>query len=82
MSHNLLIQNGQASMFYINDVPWHGLGTRLDTWHETTVLLHLITYLSRVNDQSGIEVCECYNEDKVKCIIRESADIGECLNNT
>lgn len=30
MSHNLLMQNGQASMFYINEVPWHGLGTRLD----------------------------------------------------
>ena len=30
MSHNLLLQNGQASMFYINEVPWHGLGTRLD----------------------------------------------------
>jgi len=30
MSHNLLIKNGQASMFYINEVPWHGLGTRLD----------------------------------------------------
>jgi phage/plasmid-like protein (TIGR03299 family) len=30
MSHNLLIQNGKASMFYINEVPWHGLGTRLN----------------------------------------------------
>ena len=30
MSHNLFIQNGQASMFYINEVPWHGLGTKLD----------------------------------------------------
>ena len=30
MAHNLLIQNGQASMFYINEVPWHGLGTKLD----------------------------------------------------
>ena len=30
MSANLLMQNGQASMFYINEVPWHGLGTRLD----------------------------------------------------
>lgn len=30
MSHNLLIQNGQASMFYIDEVPWHGLGTRLN----------------------------------------------------
>ena len=30
MSANLLIQNGQASMFYINEVPWHGLGTKLD----------------------------------------------------
>jgi len=30
MSHNLLIRNGQASMFYINEVPWHGLGTLLD----------------------------------------------------
>ena len=28
--HNLLIQNGEASMFYINEVPWHGLGTRLN----------------------------------------------------
>lgn len=30
MSANLLMQNGQTSMFYINEVPWHGLGTRLD----------------------------------------------------
>jgi len=30
MSANLLIQNGQSSMFYINEVPWHGLGTKLD----------------------------------------------------
>ena len=30
MSHNLLMQNGQASMFYIDEVPWHGLGIRLD----------------------------------------------------
>ena len=30
MSHHLLIQNGQASMFYINEVPWHGLGIKLD----------------------------------------------------
>lgn len=27
--HNLMILNGQASMFYIDDTPWHGLGTRL-----------------------------------------------------
>jgi phage/plasmid-like protein (TIGR03299 family) len=30
MSHNLLIQNGEASMFYVEEVPWHGLGTRLN----------------------------------------------------
>jgi phage/plasmid-like protein (TIGR03299 family) len=30
MSANLLIQNGQASMFYINEVPWHGLGVKLN----------------------------------------------------
>jgi len=30
MSHNLLIQNGKASMFYVNEVPWHGLGTKLN----------------------------------------------------
>ncbi|MDB6124677.1 MAG: phage/plasmid-related protein [Pedosphaera sp.] len=30
MSHNLLIQNGEASMFYVEEVPWHGLGTKLD----------------------------------------------------
>ena len=30
MAHNLLIQNGQASMFYLSEVPWHGLGVKLD----------------------------------------------------
>jgi phage/plasmid-like protein (TIGR03299 family) len=30
MSANLLIQNGKASMFYINEIPWHGMGTKLD----------------------------------------------------
>ena len=30
MSHNLMIRNGQAAMFYIEQTPWHGLGTRLD----------------------------------------------------
>jgi phage/plasmid-like protein (TIGR03299 family) len=30
MAHNLLIQNGQASMFYIEETPWHNLGIRLD----------------------------------------------------
>jgi phage/plasmid-like protein (TIGR03299 family) len=27
--HNLMIQNGRASMFYVEETPWHGLGTRL-----------------------------------------------------
>ncbi len=30
MSHNLMIQNGEASMMYVGGVPWHGLGTALD----------------------------------------------------
>jgi len=30
MAHNLLMQNGHASMFYIDEVPWLGLGTKLD----------------------------------------------------
>jgi hypothetical protein len=31
MPHNLeLDQNGQASMFYVGDVPWHQLGRRLN----------------------------------------------------
>src|ERR1043166_6736909 len=30
MPANLLIQNGQASMFYVEEVPWHGMGTRLN----------------------------------------------------
>lgn len=30
MSHDLEIKNGQASMFYTGDAPWHGLGTKLD----------------------------------------------------
>lgn len=44
MSANLLIQNGQASMFYINEVPWHGLGTKLDkpaTAQEAITVAHL-----------------------------------------
>ena len=30
MSHNLMIQNGAASMMYVGGVPWHGLGTAHD----------------------------------------------------
>lgn len=30
MSHNLNIENGQASMMFVGQVPWHGLGTRLE----------------------------------------------------
>ena len=30
MSANLLIQNGRAQMFYVEEVPWHGMGTKLD----------------------------------------------------
>lgn len=29
MSHELEIRDGQAQMFYVGDVPWHGLGTAL-----------------------------------------------------
>ena len=28
--HNLMILNGQASMCYLEETPWHGLGTRLN----------------------------------------------------
>jgi len=28
--HNLYINNGKASMFYVGEVPWHKLGTQLD----------------------------------------------------
>jgi hypothetical protein len=30
MAHNLLLQNGRASMLNIDHVAWHGLGARLD----------------------------------------------------
>ena len=30
MGHNLFIQNGNASMMYVGEPPWHRLGTRLD----------------------------------------------------
>lgn len=30
MSHNLNETNGQVSMMYVGDVPWHKLGTKLD----------------------------------------------------
>jgi phage/plasmid-like protein (TIGR03299 family) len=30
MPHNLEIRDGKASMFYIGEAPWHGLGTKLN----------------------------------------------------
>jgi phage/plasmid-like protein (TIGR03299 family) len=30
MAHELLIDNGRVAMFYVDEEPWHGLGTRLD----------------------------------------------------
>ena len=30
MAHDLLIENGKASMMYVGDPPWHRLGTKLD----------------------------------------------------
>ncbi len=29
MAHNLEIRNGEASMFYVDELPWHGLGQQL-----------------------------------------------------
>jgi len=31
MGHNLEIRNGEVSMMYVGEVPWHGLGTKLET---------------------------------------------------
>ena len=31
MAHELLIEDGEAAMFYVGDPPWHGLGQRLDS---------------------------------------------------
>lgn len=31
MAHNIEIRNGQASMFYVDEPPWHGLGKRLES---------------------------------------------------
>ena len=30
MAHEILIENGRASMFYVDGEPWHGLGTKLE----------------------------------------------------
>ena len=30
MAHELEIRNGQASMMYVGETPWHGLGTKLE----------------------------------------------------
>jgi len=30
MAHELEIENGSAKMFYVGEVPWHSLGTKLD----------------------------------------------------
>ncbi|MEI7911892.1 MAG: DUF932 domain-containing protein [Verrucomicrobiota bacterium] len=35
MAHELNFENGEASMMYVGDVPWHGLGTRLETAPKT-----------------------------------------------
>lgn len=35
MAHELNFEDGQASMMYVGDVPWHGLGTRLETAPKT-----------------------------------------------
>lgn len=31
MAHDLNFENGEASLVYVGDVPWHGLGTRLES---------------------------------------------------
>ena len=31
MAHELATSNGRSAMFYTGEVPWHGLGTRLDS---------------------------------------------------
>jgi phage/plasmid-like protein (TIGR03299 family) len=31
MAHELEIRNGKASMFYVGETPWHGLGKRLES---------------------------------------------------
>ena len=30
MAHELEIVNGKAQMAYVGDVPWHGLGTKVE----------------------------------------------------
>ncbi|MBF0407760.1 MAG: DUF932 domain-containing protein [Candidatus Riflebacteria bacterium] len=30
MAHDIYFQNGKPAMMYVNEVPWHGLGTKLD----------------------------------------------------
>jgi phage/plasmid-like protein (TIGR03299 family) len=35
MAHEINIENGEASMMYVGDVPWHGLGTQLETAPKT-----------------------------------------------
>jgi hypothetical protein len=31
MAHNLNFEDGEASMMFVGKVPWHGLGTQLET---------------------------------------------------
>jgi len=30
MAHDLSIEDGKAAMMYVGEVPWHGLGQKLD----------------------------------------------------
>ena len=32
MAHELEIVNGQAQMAYVGDLPWHGLGTKVEAY--------------------------------------------------
>ncbi len=81
MAHNLEIENGEASMMYVGEEPWHGLGTKLESpasaaeaieaakldWEVTKVPLYAASGRRRVALKNRFAVVRKDLLDKKQC---------------